>query len=545
MPVIPARELGAVGIIKDNSPAVIPPNAFSDGINVRFTEKKVSRAPIFRTFAPTLTGDTPVWCQGVYNNQGGYDSLIYANNDGRLFQLANGTETDVTQGGHVNNIDPRPFTGCILSSCVYVNREDVVPRYLTPTGTAFANIPAWNANWRCASLRSYKSFLIALNVTKAGVNFPDLVKWSDVSANNAAPTSWDETDTTKLAGENALSQARTPIVDGGPLGENFIIYTHDEVWKMSLVGGQFIFDFQRLPFDNAGLINANCWIEIDGKHYAWSESDIYVHDGNGKQSIMDQRNRETFFRELNMSRSETFFMAHDRYHTEILFCGVSGTASVGIKDPNGFNNYAAVYNYRYDTWSFRDLPNASFAAAANANTVYTYANVPATLTYANVGGSYLDQEDGFSRFAMFTLVQDVANGVSVSKVDALDLSDWGKLALPVDTDTGVLKTAWVERTGMDLDVQGADLRSYKLIRQLMPLSRVPKPGITYQVEFGQHDMTGSQVTWSPPVIFDPDTQYKLDTRVSGRFLGTRFTMPTPNDFELAGYDLDVVLTGRR
>jgi hypothetical protein len=36
-------------------------------------------------------------------------------------------------------------------------------------------------------------------------------------------------------------------------------------------------------------------------------------------------------------------------------------------------------------------------------------------------------------------------------------------------------------------------------------------------------MTGSQVTWAPAVTFDPSTQYKLDTRVSGRFLGTRFS----------------------
>jgi hypothetical protein len=103
----------------------------------------------------------------------------------------------------------------------------------------------------------------------------------------------------------------------------------------------------------------------------------------------------------------------------------------------------------------------------------------------------------------------------------------------------------VERTGLDLDVQGADLRSYKQFRQMMPLSRVPNSGITLSVQFGQHDMTGAQVTWAPAVTFDPSTQYKLDTRVSGRFLGTRFLMPTANDFELAGHDLDVVITGRR
>jgi hypothetical protein len=127
-----------------------------------------------------------------------------------------GLRRNVSEVGHVNNVDPRPYTGCTLSSCTYVNRPDAVPRYLLPAGTAFANIPAWNANWRAAALRSYKSFLIALNVTKAGVNFPNLVKWSDAAANNVAPTTWDELDTTHLAGENSLSQARTPIVDGGP-----------------------------------------------------------------------------------------------------------------------------------------------------------------------------------------------------------------------------------------------------------------------------------------------------------------------------------------
>jgi hypothetical protein len=544
MPVIPTRDLGALGIIKDNSPTVIPPNAWSDGINVRFHERKVSRAPLFRIFYNALTGTTPVWCYGLYN-RGGFDGLIYANANGRLYQVSNGTETDVTETAHVNNVDPRPYTGCTLSNVTYVNRPDAVPRYLGPTASAFANVPAWNSTWRAVSLRSFKSFLIAMNITKGVTQYPALVKWSDVAANNVPPTTWDETDTTHLAGENPLSQARTPIIDGGPLGDHFIIYTSDECWRMSEVGGQFIFDFQRLPFDNAGLINQNCWAEIDGKHYAWSDSDIYIHDGSGKTSIMDQRNRETFFHELNMSRAGAFFVAHDKYHTELLFCCVSGAAAAAIKHPNGYCNYAAVYNYRSDTWSFRDLPNASFATVANANAVYTYANAPVSLTYANVGGAYLDQEDSFSRFAMFTLVQDTPNGVSSSKIEALDFADQGKLALAADTDAGVLTPAWVERTGIDFDVQGADLRSYKQMRAIMPLARIEADGVKIGVSIGQHPMSGAPVSWSPSVFFDPRAQYKLDTRVGGRFLGVRFTMATPNDFELAGYDTDIVITGRR
>ena len=44
-------------------------------LNIRFNERKVQRATIFRTFFGTLTGTVPVWCYGVYN-QSGYDTVI-------------------------------------------------------------------------------------------------------------------------------------------------------------------------------------------------------------------------------------------------------------------------------------------------------------------------------------------------------------------------------------------------------------------------------------------------------------------------------------
>lgn len=542
MPAIPVRDLGAIGIIKDLNSFSLPPNAFSDGINVRFDNKQLQRAPIFRTLTASLTGTVPVWCYGVYV-QSGFDSILYANNDGRLFSIANGTETNVSISGHVNNIDPRAFTGCTLAQCTYVNRPDAVPRVLLPSGAPFVVLPAWTSTWRCVSLRAFKSFLIALNVTKGSTSFPNLFKWSDQALNGAAPASWDETDTTKLAGENPITQLKTPIVDGGPLGDNFIVYSRDEVWKVIYTGGQFIFSFQRLPFDNAGLINQNCWLEIDGKHYAWGENDIYVHNGVTKTSIMADRNRNTFFRELNIQKSGVFYMAHDKYRNEIIFCGVSGAAAASNRNPNGYCNYGAVYNYQNDTWSFRDLPNASFSATANANTVYTYATVPAALTYDNVGGSYFDQEDSFSRFAVFSVVADTPNGISASKIDVLDGADQGKLALALDTEA--VHPAWVERTGFDLDTEGADLRSYKQVNALMPLAALYAQNVTLTVQVGGHINSASPVTWDAEVPFDPVTMYKIDTRQGGHFLAHRYKMLTAHDFSVAGHDLDVILTGRK
>jgi hypothetical protein len=542
MPTIPLRELGAIGIIKDVSPAAVPQNAWTDGINVRFNGHKVERAPAFRTYASSITPVTPVFMWGLYN-QGGFDSILYAGLDGRIFKYA-GTETNVSEPGHANNNDPRPYTGCILSSCVYFNRPDIAPRVLIPGAANFVTLANWPANTTCAALRSYKSYLIALNTTETGVNFPLRVRTSDLALENSVPATWDETDTTKLATRNPLSQAKTPIVDGGELGSHFIIYTRDEVWRMDEVGGNFLFDYLRLPFDNSGLINQNCYVEVDGKHFAWSDTDIYVHDGASKTSIIDQRNREVFFRELNLSKSGEFFVAHDKAHNEVLFCGVSGAPSATLRS-TAYCNYAAVYNYKTDAWSFIDLPNVTSASTANANTVYTWTTIPGSLTWDNIGGSWLDQEDSFSRFLMFTLVADTANGVSVSKVDVRDFVDLGKIALPLDSDANVNPPAFVERTGFELDLEGVDLRTYKQVRQFMPLADVSSPGATFSFYGGKHDETGATVLWGPSVSYNPKTQYKLDTRLSGRYLAFRMKMPTLNDFSFSGMDIDVIITGRR
>lgn len=543
MPLIPTRGLGSVGIIKDVPATDLPVNAWSDGLNVRFNGGKVERAPVFRTVVDSLAY-TPVFLYGLYN-QGGYDSLLIAADDGTLFTYDNGTETDVTEAAHAANVDASAYTACTLSNCTYINRPDQVPRILTPGATDFAALSAaWDSTWRCVSLRAFGSQLVALNITKGLTNYPDMVKVSDVTTYGTEPSTWDETDTTKLAVENTLSQARTPIVDGGSLGNDFIIYTRDECWKMTNIGGALLFDFQRLPFDLAGLINQNCWVEIDGKHYAWSEADIYVHDGVSKVSITEQRVRETFLRELNQSKYKVCFVAHDKYHNEVLFCGVTGNGSVTIPSSD-YCNYAAVYNYRNNTWSFRDLPNVTASATANANTVYTYDTVPASLTYANVGGSYYDQEDSFSRFCMFS-APALTGYVSSDKVEVLDFADKGRLALPVDGDDAVNPPAWVERTGFSLGAaEGGDLRAYKQVRALMPIADVVASGVILDVEIGKHDMTGVTVTWDTAVSFDPKTQYKIDTRVGGRFMAVRFTMPTSNDFSLSGHDVDLILTGRR
>ena len=47
------------------------------------------------------------------------------------------------------------------------------------------------------------------------------------------------------------------------------------------------------------------------------------------------------------------------------------------------------------------------------------------------------------------------------------------------------------------------------------------------------------------VNFDSSDQYKVDTRIAGRYLSYKLTSSTLKDFAFSGMDLEVVVTGRR
>ena len=143
-------------------------------------------------------------------------------------------------------------------------------------------------------LRSFGDFLIALNTTEGGSTFPSRVRFSNIALANNAPDSWDASDTTKSAGFNDLSQMGTPIVDGATLGSNFIVYSSDQVWQMEFVGGTFIFNFRKL-FQDRGIINQNCVVEVSGKHYVFDADDIYIHDGLSDQSLVDGRIKDYIY----------------------------------------------------------------------------------------------------------------------------------------------------------------------------------------------------------------------------------------------------------
>ena len=56
---------------------------------------------------------------------------------------------------------------------------------------------------------------------------------------------------------------------------------------MDFIGGNDVFSSFNRVFDKTGLINTNCVVEVEGKHYCFGLDDIYTHDGTSKITIAD------------------------------------------------------------------------------------------------------------------------------------------------------------------------------------------------------------------------------------------------------------------
>ena len=535
---LPIRNLGQTGVITDLNPYNLPITGFTKGVNVRFDEGKVSRSPVFRSVRDSL-GFDPRGAFGVVPSTG-FDKVVIVSDVWNIYEYAAGSFSNVA-GTITGTTDPRPFTICSLADVTYINRPDRVPVYRGPLGSNFADLPNWPSNHRANALRPFGDFLIAMGMAEGTATFPNRVRFSNLVDANSVPDSWDETDTTKSAGFNDLVQMQTPIVDGLELGTNFVIYSSSEAILMEFVGGTFLFNFRKL-FGDEGVINANCVVEVDGRHYVFGQNEIYVTDGTSRQSISDERVRQFVYGGMNKKNADRFFVQHNEELSEIYFCYQSGDSLVNFVDTARCNR-AAVFNTRNNTWSFIDLPNVSSGATANVNSVSTYAN--STSTYALVGGSYYDQEDSFNQHTLMVGNQDTANGIASSKLWALDLADGGSVAFNIDSTATKLPS--LERVGIDLDEIQQPLDGYKVVTRMLPqISTENTQNTQVFFEFGASDIPNQNPNYSASATFDISTDYKIDSRAAGRYLSYKMTVGAGDfkDFQFSGFDLDVTTTGK-
>lgn len=549
MPLVRLRDLASNGIVTDQDPYSLPVGAFSSGVNVRFRNGKISPAPVFRAVKQPLAEADPryAFTAGIGNTN---NDLFLGYQSGRVYYYTNGVETDYSPTGYTPVVVDAHWTSYTIGNLVYVNREGRPPWYLLPSETKFRDLSAatyatpadkWDPTWTARIIAQCGGAVVALNVTKGATSYPTMVKTSSIVQTGQYPSSWDITTPATLATENILQSMDGQIMDACQLGSDLIIYGMREAWRMHADGSTFVYSYTKLS-SAKGVLSTNCSVELDGKNYCFGIDDIWVHDGISEKSLCDKQTRDFIFRSLNIAQADKCFVQFNPRLNEIMFGYVSGDPLVKYQNVNGCNR-AAVYNLTTDTWTFDDMPSIFSYDDGPVSNLLTYATVPGS--YEEIGGSYQDQEDGGKRVTVCLGDGSTEYGLQPT-LYAFDVYGQGSVA-PYPVDPNATAPVYLERTGLDLDELGAELRQYKLLRSIYPQARVDTTGgQSLMIAAGSSDDPGSDdAVYGEYQPYDGFENQKIDLNTEGRWLALKILWSDYRSFTLTGLDLDIKTTGGR
>lgn len=345
--------------------------------------------------------------------------FIVATAQGRWYAVNTSGYTDITSpygtftGYSVDTVITASWNGAV----VFLNDQINPPMYFEPGQWDYIRLygyPPDNYVWNydvgydidsnvvplyssltCGFVRVYNSpnlgaLLVAGNLTgELNANvvpdggttqfLPTSVRWSQNFGLNSGPTTWAPT-ATNVANQVELP-VRGPITDGFPLNGNFYICSYWDTCVMSPIAYQSstapVFGI-KLVNQGRGMLNENCWVNVDNTVFGLDARDIWQFDGGNFKAIGNQRVKDYFYNNLNSDYTNQIFMVHNssKYQIEIYYPDLTST---------GRCNQMLSYRYDLDVWQ----PPRSVSAATQATEAPTFtANVPNLATRTVIYSTY-------------------------------------------------------------------------------------------------------------------------------------------------------------
>ncbi len=497
------------GVNNDQMPEELPLGVWQNALNVRFRNGYAEKARGIRAVMTTPVV-TPYWLAPFQTATKKFwihagTAAVYAD-DGT-------TQTDITGTAPTGAVDNR-WTGGTLNGVFVCNNGVDKPFYWNgDTATNLATLTSWDANELCQVIRPWRNYLFALNISKSGTKYPYMVKWSSAADPGALPASWDETDPSNDAGELDLAETPDILVDCLPLGERLGIYKERSMYAARYIGGQFIFQFVRLPGD-VGMLAPGCAVQVPQGHVVLTAGDVVLNTGQGVQSICDGSMRRYIFDNMDSTNYKRSFVTANPSKNEVWVCFPAGGETTCTR--------AAVWNWIENTWAIRSLPNVTYGAFGQVEGVAgdAWNTVSGTWNESSVLWSGSEYSPNEARLLFSTTAPYIA------------LADSG------GTDFGTNISTSMERYGIPLD----DAQGRKLIRGVWP--RIDSvPGTTLTISVGASMTPDVAPTYSSSTTFTVGTDAKVDTFASGRYLAIKIESATSAPWRMRGFDVDVVPAG--
>jgi hypothetical protein len=527
MPKTVVANMAQVGLVKDLASHQVPINGMTDAANVRVRNNSVQKVKGYKDLFGAIT-DTPYAVFSVVNSDGAPWWVWMSETDAfTVDDSYNVREVTRTTGDYTADYSAGDkWQGFDFSGVFVANNGADIPQMLTDldtTPTKFTALASWPSTTTCRVLRPFREYMVALDISKTSggttTRYPYMVKWSHPADPGTVPASWDETDASLDAGELDLPDGGA-VIDCLPLGDVNVIYSETATHVMRYVGGQFVFAFDKI-FSDSGILARDCAVEFEGRHLVVTKGDVIVHDGRSYQSVIDKKLKDYFFYSIDPDYYSRSFVVADHAEKEIWVC----FPYTGQSWPNK----ALIYNWANGTWGIRDLPATSSIAEG-----------PVDIT--NTEGAYdgdTESFDGDDTPMDWTGV----NPTKQSLVCAAVSDGVVYLMDSTNREAGTDFTSFVEHDGIVFD----DLDTNKTIVNVYPLMYAygdeEDDGVNIYVGARQSANVG--INWEGPFSFVPDTQQKIDCRVTGKIFAIKIESSNNMFWRLDGFDIEYRTRGTR
>lgn len=504
MPVITVPVAGQYGLILDQQTQELPINAWSRAVNMRFRDGCAERVEGEQAIFDATTV-APYYIDAYQTGSSRY--FIHAG-IGKVFADDGTTRTDITPAADFTGAIDDRWSGGTLGGVLVMNNNKEAPQFWGGNvANNLAALTAWPALTTAAVVRPFKNYLVALDVTKSGTRYASMVKWSAAAVPGAIPTSWDETDATKDAGEVDLAEEPSQLVDCMPLGDVNIIYKDRAMYGQYPGGSPYIWTFRRLPGD-IGALARGCIANTPAGHVVLTAGDVITHSGQGPRSIANARVRKTLFSTIDATHYKRSFVVSNPGRNEVWICyPVAGDTVPTI---------AEIWNYTDDTWTTRELDNVTYGAVGQISAT-------AAGTWASTTGVWDDSVDAWNTSAYPPTAARLLTTSTDNRISLIDKTG---------TFNAAAYTSVLERRGLPIGSPGR----VKTINAIEPRFDAAA-GTLVQIEVGASMDAEQSPIYSAPVTYTVGSTYRAYAFATGKFPAIRFTSLDNQPWRLKSYDI--------
>lgn len=392
------QQLGAVGLMLDGDPTMLPDQAFTDALNVRFNGREIESYQGNR-FEPyyTDTGTTPWPANPIWQ----IVSVVFdgfSNGARVLFYLAEMTTTEGGKELHayaqnmstpalalVGSFSDWPIDNSWsaykgqINNCVFFGMTGQTPQGKAYDWTGFDILTGWGEQtggdqvvvtrrWSCKKLIAFDNRLLMLNTVEesAGgvdVPLPNRVRWSGFAQENAFPINWDDTAANRTPEDFAAAVidgyagwqdigTQSQIIDACENGGTLYVYTERETFSLTPSGNDQSPFITKTVYSDLGCLDLGCVVNCHGYNYVFTGNDVVRHDAVSWKSIADGYVRDFIADVANGSGLGKIRMTGYPELSEVWLMIPGDQQASG----DYAKSIALTYNYVKNTWSKKTLP---------------------------------------------------------------------------------------------------------------------------------------------------------------------------------------------